>query len=158
MPQHSTAHDTFVIERTYNVPPKKVFAAFSSAEAKSRWFGAEEDGTPSKLKVDFRVGGLETFAGGPPGEDVHKYESTFADIVPDERIVSTYKMWKSDDLMSVSIATTELKDSGSGTKLTYTEQGVFLDGIDEPSIRKHGVLELFKALDSYLEKTAGAPV
>jgi len=56
-----------------------------------------------------------------------------------------------DDLISVSVATVDLVASGSETKLTYTEQGVFLDGKDEPHAREHGTREmLVKNLTAYL--------
>lgn len=158
MTQHSVDHDTFVIERTYNVPPAKVFAAFSSAAAKSRWFGAEDEHTPSKLEMDFRVGGHETNEGGPPGGPVYKYRATYQDIVPDHRIVATYNMWMDGRLISVSVNTLELQASGSATKLTYRESGFFLDSLDKPSNRKHGTAELFEALDGYLERTEGARI
>jgi hypothetical protein len=38
----------------------------------------------------------------------------------------------------------------SGTTLTFTEQGVFLDGRDTPAIRQKGAGELLDALDSAL--------
>jgi uncharacterized protein YndB with AHSA1/START domain len=155
MTQRSVAHDTFVIERTYNVPPATVFAAFSSASAKSRWFGPEDENTPAKLEMDFRVGGHETNEGGPPGGPVYKYQATYQDIVQDHRIVATYNMWMDGQLISVSVNTVELKANGSTTKLTYHESGFFLDGLDKPSDRKHGTVELFKALDGYLERAQG---
>src|ERR1700761_3594077 len=76
MTDRTVTHSTFVIERTYKVPPAKVFAAFATAEAKSHWFGAEDEATPSKVKLDFRVGGLETNTGGPPGGPAYKHEDT----------------------------------------------------------------------------------
>ena len=35
--------------------------------------------------------------------------------------------------MSVGVSTVELLAGGSGTKLRYTEQGVYLDGTDTPA-------------------------
>ena len=37
-----------------------------------------------------------------------------------------------DTRISVSLATIELKPEGTGTRLTFTEQGAFLDGYDDP--------------------------
>jgi len=89
---------------------------------------------------------------------VYTYEAIYHDIVPDERIVSTYNMWMDGALISVSIATVDLKASGGGTALKYTEQGAFLDGLDQPSIREHGVRELYETLGNYLERERGARV
>ncbi len=54
--------------------------------------------------------------------------------------------------ISVSLATVEFKPAGSGTRLTFTEQGVFLDGYDEPAAREHGTRALLDKLDAYLQR------
>ena len=58
------------------------------------------------------------------------------DIVPDQRIVYSYEMHSGQELGSVSLATVEIVAEGSGTKLTYTEQGAFLDGLEKPEDRQ----------------------
>ena len=57
--------------------------------------------------------------------------------------------------MSVSVSTVEILASGGGAKLRYTEQGVFLDGIDTPQAREHGTREILDKLGETL--TQGAP-
>ena len=152
MPDRSVTHATFVIEHTYKTTPAKVFAAFASREAKIRWFGEPGD-AENPLQLDFRVGGKETTGGGAPLGPVYKYEAVYQDIVADRRIVSTYNMWMNDDLISVSVATVDLVASNAGTKLTYTEQGAYLDGKDQPQFREHGTREmLVNALTRYVEE------
>ena len=36
MTKHSVAHDTFTIERSFPVPPAKLYAAFATKEGKER--------------------------------------------------------------------------------------------------------------------------
>jgi hypothetical protein len=43
-----------------------------------------------------------------------------------------------DKRISVSLTTIELFPEGKGTRLKFTEQGVFLDGHDDAGSRKHG--------------------
>jgi hypothetical protein len=50
----------------------------------------------------------------------------------------------------VSVTTVEFVAGGSGTKLTYTEQGVFLDGHDNPAARQEGTEQLLNALGAAL--------
>ncbi len=152
MTDRSITHATFAIEHTYKAHSSRVFAAFAIREAKAQWFGAPDDAANPDLKLDFRVGGKETTSGGNPGGQVYKYEAVYQDIVTDQRIVATYNMWANDDLISVSVATIELRSEGDVTHLTYTEQGAYLDEKDQPSSREHGTREmLVDALPRYLE-------
>ena len=150
MTQRSAVHATFVIDRTYDAAPERVFKAFADPVAKRRWFGAPAEWGPSPYEMDFRVGGRETSSGRPPGGQTHHYRALFQDIVPNERIVSTYDMDFDGVRISVSLATVELKPEGEGTRLTYTEQGVYLDGYDDAGGREHGTRWLLGKLGESL--------
>lgn len=135
MSERSAAHDTFVIERVYNASPARVFAAWSSIEAKTGWAGCHEG---ARHEMDFRVGGRETHRGGPAGGPEYVVEAVYHDIVPDCRIVIGYTMDADGKRLSVSLQTVEFKPEGAGTRLIFTEQGVYLDGRDVPAHREHG--------------------
>jgi uncharacterized protein YndB with AHSA1/START domain len=152
MSTRSANHATFVIERTYDACPARVFAAWADKSAKGRWFGPPEGGGEHEL--DFRVGGREHFAASVAGAR-YTYDALYEDIVPDERIVYTYNMHRDDARMSVSISTVELFAAGERTRLRYTEQGVFLDGIDTPAEREHGTAEILDKLGGALVQGAG---
>lgn len=155
--QRSVSHATFVIERAYKQAPEKVYAAFSSAEAKAQWFGNAEElaraGEKSNFKSDFRVGGKESISGTFHGSDVtHYYDATFWDIVENERIVIGYEMHLDRRRISVSVGTTEIKSDGAGSKLIYTEQGAYLDGYDDAGQRERGTQGLFDQLERHLTR------
>jgi uncharacterized protein YndB with AHSA1/START domain len=143
MTNRSTTHATFVIERDYPAAPEKVFALWTNKEQKLRWFGMPND---PNYSLEFKVGGEEHSKGGPPEGKVYSYDAVYRDIVPNERIVYHYTMDADDDRISASVTTVEFAAAGSGTKLTYTEQGVFLDGHDNPGAREGGTRELLDAL------------
>jgi uncharacterized protein YndB with AHSA1/START domain len=152
MSERSTTHATFTIERAYDATPARVFAAWANPEAKRRWFAGPEEWETSAYELDFRVGGRERAAGGPPGGPVHSYDGRYQDIVPNERIIVAYDMHMDETRISVSLATVEFKPAGNGTRLTFTEQGVFLDGHDDPAERERGTRELLDALDAELQR------
>src|SRR5207248_1124883 len=101
---------------------------------------------------DFRVGGSETSSGGPKGGPVHAFECRYQDIVPNERIVYTYDMRLGDRRISVSLTTIALEPAGAGTRLTFTEQGVFLDGYDDSGSREQGSRWLLDKLAASVER------
>jgi uncharacterized protein YndB with AHSA1/START domain len=152
MSKRSVTHSTFVIERNYPASPARVFAAWADPGVKSRWFVGPEEWETGNYELDFRVGGRETTSGGPKGGPTHYYEALYLDIVPDERFILTYDMRMDEKRISVSLATTEVKPDGAGTRLTYTEQGAYLDGFDDPDIREKGTRDLLDALGAELER------
>jgi uncharacterized protein YndB with AHSA1/START domain len=146
MAEHSVEHASFTIERHYDAPPAKVFAAWSSREAKARWFRAPEDWVSGPRKLDFRIGGREVDVGGPPGGPVHTYNAVYWDIVPDERIVYTYELLLDETRLSVSLVTVAFVADAEGTVLRLTEYGAFFDGLEDPGLREQGTGSLLEAL------------
>ncbi|WP_274651175.1 SRPBCC family protein [Paenibacillus humicola] len=136
--------DTFVIERVYKASPPQVFASWSDPELKAQWFSKPDT-------FDFRVGGQEKSQGGPPGGPVFTFDARYQDIVPKERIVYTYTLDMDETRLSVSVTTVEFKSEGAGTKLIFTEQGIFLDGHDTSAQREHGTKEMLDKLGELLE-------
>jgi uncharacterized protein YndB with AHSA1/START domain len=153
MTSRSTKHSTFTIERVYDAAPERVFAAWADPAAKTRWFGGPDGG--SEYELDFRVGGHERNRGGTPDGVVYTYEAVYRDIAPNERIVYTYEMYMGDARISGSVTAVELAPEGAGTRLTFTEHGVFLDGLDSPALREEGTGHLLDALGADLR---GEPV
>ena len=156
MPERSARHSTFVIERTYDALPARVFAAFAEREAKARWFIGPDDWTRGAHELDFREGGRERLSGGPPSGPVHRFDALYHDIVPNERIVYSYEMHLDATRISVSLASIELRPAGAGTHFVVTEQGVFLDDFDDPAVREHGTRELLDALGAFLQTATEA--
>jgi uncharacterized protein YndB with AHSA1/START domain len=146
MTKRSVVHDTFVIERTYPAAPARVFRALANAAAKSKWFVGSGEWEVARYELDFRVGGREVNSGARKGEPAHTFSAVYHDIVENERIVYSYDMQIGETRISVSLATIELSVEGGGTRLTFTEQGAFLDGYDDGGSRERGTRELLDAL------------
>lgn len=146
MSARKTDHATFSIERIYPATPARVYRAWSDPEAKAQWFVGPKGWNQDRREIDFRIGGHEHVSGGPQGSAPHRFDATYYDIVPNERIIYGYEMHIGDKRISVSLATIELKPEGKGTRLVFTEQAVFLDGYDDKGSREHGTNGLLDQL------------
>jgi len=148
--QTPTVHHTFRIERTYRQSPARVFGAFQDKSIVRRWRVESEGCEVLEFNYDFRIGGSEvsrfSFAGGPE----IRLDAQFQDIVPEERIVFSYRMGMGPNPFSVSLTTVEFFPSGEGTSLVFTEQGAFFDGMGAEG-REHGCRELLERLAVELE-------
>ena len=125
-------HATFVLEREYPAPVEALWQAFADPEVKAQWFGSD-DFVDVERTDDFRVGGVSTDDGrhGVDGP-LSQFRATYTDIVEHQRIVYTYDMWLDGVHASTSITTIVFEPNGDGTLLTFTEQGVHLDGVHGP--------------------------
>jgi uncharacterized protein YndB with AHSA1/START domain len=157
MTERSVQHATFVIERTYPAQPARVFAAWASQEAKKAWMNEpDHPSDDTGREFDFRVGGRERFDGMAPDGTNYRYDALYFDIVPDQRIVYAYEMYAGPDRISVSVATVQIEPADGGTALTYTEQGAFLDGLDQPEARQEGTEWLLGNLGKHLAGQAAS--
>jgi uncharacterized protein YndB with AHSA1/START domain len=141
MTDHAVTHATFTLERMYPVPPARVFSAWADPESKRRWFAGPDSGH----QLDFRVGGHEVNHAQHSGAEL-TFESLYRDIVADQRIVYTSVLIQDDRPATVSLTTVELHPTGDGTRLVLTEQGAFLDGLEQPAWREQGTGDWLDAL------------
>ena len=146
----STLHSTFVIRRTYEASPERVFDAWADPAAKSQWFGPPEKPEGS-YSLDFREGGREHLTIPMGDGPAYSFDAVYQDIVAARRIVYVYDMHRGDARISVSVATVEIEPLGEGTRQTLTEQGVFLDGLDTPAEREHGTNVLMDTLGAHVQ-------
>jgi uncharacterized protein YndB with AHSA1/START domain len=137
----AVVHATFALERIFPVPPSRVFLAWADPESKRRWFAGDD----ADHQLDFRVGGREVNYGRHDGVRL-TFESFYRDIVADERIVYTSVLWQDDRPATMSLTTVELHEAGDGTRLVLTEQGAFLDDLEQPAWREQGTGDWLDAL------------
>ena len=146
----TAVHATFTLSRTYPAAPARVFFALSDPAAKARWFDGPPGAAMEKREMDCRVGGRERLAGSHGDGHRFTFEAHYYDVVPDRRLVYAYDMHIDGRHISVSLATIVLTPAGSGTTLTITEQGVFLDGHDDAGSRERGTNSLLDKLGASL--------
>jgi uncharacterized protein YndB with AHSA1/START domain len=84
----AAAQKEIVITRVYDAPRRLVFAAWSSAERLTRWWGPNGFSVP-ECTVEFRTGGrFDLCMRGPDGTD-YWMRGAFREVVAPERIVFT---------------------------------------------------------------------
>ena len=134
-------HSTFTLERRYPASVERVFEAWANPEARRRWMaqGAEHS-------QDFVVGGLETAKGFDPQGRPLTYEARYAEIVTNERILTTSTLHTGDRLSTVSVTSVEFRPEGAGTLLVLTEHGMYLTGQEQPAWRERGTAQQLDTL------------
>ena len=148
-------HANFVIEKSYPVPPDRVFQGFADPRVKQRWYGIREPMRTEKFEMDFRVGGGEhmqyRFKEGTPFPGVAlNSDGSYQDIVANQRIVTASTMSIGGRRISTSLVTIELLTTDAGTDLICTHQAAFYEGADGPQMREAGWRKLLGQLDSEL--------
>ena len=150
MSARTAAHGSFTINRVFEAAPARVFRAWADPAIKARWFGGIEGWQMLERSIDFRVGGKERLSGRKGSGVVSTFDAIYHDIVPEQRIIYCYDMRLDDVHISVSLATITLAPTGSGTRLVFAEQAVFLDGYDDSGSREHGTRILLERLGGAL--------
>jgi uncharacterized protein YndB with AHSA1/START domain len=96
------------VERIFDAPRERVFAAFTDPELIPQWWG----GGTVVDQMDVRRGGTWRFVAG---EIVFRGE--YQEVTPPERIVQTFER---EGMPGQHLETAEFEDLGSKTKLTLT--------------------------------------
>lgn len=150
---NSVSHGTFTLEREYPLPAERVFAAWTTADAKRGWYAQEEGfiAETDEYELDFQVGGVERLVARLTNGKRISIETTFCDIVPNERIVATYDILLDERRISVSLYSVQLSATNTGTRLVTTEHGAFLDGLDTNEQRQLGAASDLEQLARYLD-------
>lgn len=154
--QIRTAHDTIILERTYDASPARVFAAWESVEARLRWSVPLETAGAAYDKSAFNVGGHEHQHFRPEGSPfMLSNDALYLDIVKGRRIALAYTMAMDGKPTSHSLAVTEFfPDGAEGCRLVFTEQGAYYGGEDDVTNRRIGTEDLLGKLADELSSHA----
>jgi uncharacterized protein YndB with AHSA1/START domain len=125
----ATLTGSFTIPLDLAATPEEVWPHFAELPLRKKWVRMPGPSSTATHEFDFRVGGGErltnTFMSGNASEELEN-RSVFSDIVPNERIISSYEAVVAGILRWVALVTVELapNDEG-GTHLEWTEQYSF---------------------------------
>ncbi len=157
MSERSTEHATITIERHFKAPLPRVFSAWAMPEQKRQWFGCHGDWKPLEFQLDFRTGGSESNRVASTDGVVHAYQARYIDIIQNERFIYAFDMMLDDKRISVSLATVSFAEEPGGTRMTFVEQVVFLDGYGDNGSRLMGTEIGFDNLRLYVEVDDAKP-
>jgi uncharacterized protein YndB with AHSA1/START domain len=151
MTERSVRHAKFTIERP--IPSRASACSRPSADprSKAKWFVGPDDW--EQVRPHARLSGRrqESVSGGPPAARAH-YNCTYQDIVPNERIVTTYEMHLDKTRISVSLATVEFKVAGAGTRLVLTGRAPSSTASTSPNCARKAPRGLLDQLGAAFEK------
>jgi uncharacterized protein YndB with AHSA1/START domain len=147
MTKQKIDHASFTVTRDFKAEPARIYRAHLDKAAKQRWFTAGEGFETFKYEIDARVGGHEVWRGAYQGGPKITNDTHYLDLVENERIILAYEMTIGGNRISASLLTIVIEPKGSGSRLTLTEQGVYLaDGDAGVTGRETGTRELLEAL------------
>ena len=129
-PSLTSTKPSLTIKRRFNVPPAKVFGAWTDPEKLKRWFGPGQV-EPLLAESDARVGGRYHIVMRSADGEEHDVSGVFREVVRNEKLVFTWA-WRSTPERE-SLVTVELKRDGAGTLLTLTHEQFF----DEAARDRH---------------------
>jgi uncharacterized protein YndB with AHSA1/START domain len=143
------------VERVFNAPRDRVFAAYTDPELVPQWYGPR--GTTTIVdQMDVRVGGAWRFVMPSSDGSETAFRGTYREVTPPERIVQTFEWEGMPGHVAVETATFE--DLGERTKVTTvtlfhtTEErdGMLASGMER------GMNETYARLDELLAGGAGS--
>lgn len=135
---HDVQHATFVFARTSEAPVERVFAALENPVERAQWGVPSDKAALVYEQADFREGGSDVFRCGPKHDPQYRGVTTYLDIVPNERIVSTELVETNGRKLLATMSTTTLEARSGGTNITVTIQVTSFGGEDMINGAKNG--------------------
>ena len=110
------------VQRTYEAPIDRVFAAFANPELLKAW-AAPNEHTNEWVELDFRVGGVYRRGMRFPDGALHVLVGTFSEIVRPHRLSYSFA-WETIPELGSSVVTIELSAIGSATRVFVRHVGL----------------------------------
>ena len=128
MSHESMIHTTRTFDRSFRAPLARLYAAWTSAEARAAWGSPDPSIVIRMRAADFRVGGEDVSDCVMDGVAVATVRSCWLDIEPERRVVYTETIAEGETVQGVSLVSAELRAEGSGSRMILTLQTVAFDG------------------------------
>lgn len=142
-----------VITRTFNAPPRIVYAAWTRADLFRQWWAPKSSGVPMiACEMDVRTGGGYSVTFGHDAASGRTFFGKYIEVVPETRLV-----WTNDEGEDGAVTTVTFEGRGDKTLLVMRERYPSKEALDESFIgMEGGTPEQFAQLDELLETLARA--
>ena len=137
------------LQRRYDAPPEKVYAAWTHAEMIVGWFGpSDADQGSVKAMMDVRTGGRFTISFTHSSGEYSEVSGVYKEVVPNQKLVFSWAWHSTPERESqVTVLT---RAAGTGTLLTLKHEQFFDQAACDGHTRgRTGTLE---KLAAYLER------
>ena len=138
---------SLTLNRSYPVPPERVWRAWTDPEAIKRWWGPGGEAAVSFARLDVREGGRFRIVFGGADGKAHEVQGVYKEVVPNRRLVFTW-VWPNSTPERESLVTIEFRAAGRGTELVFTQEQFFDATVRDGHLR--GWSESFVKLDRFL--------
>jgi uncharacterized protein YndB with AHSA1/START domain len=131
-------HDTITFERSFIVPPARMFGAYADPRQREVWSAPSPTAAVRIDTCDLRTGGRETARCGSKDDLRWSLNVLYHNVVPDRLITFTEELWEGDQILTVALITFDFAPSGTGTRLTLTDQVTSFVGKEAISGHRQG--------------------
>lgn len=114
------------LERLFDAPPERLFAAWTDPSLLRRWFAAEPGWTTPEAEVDIRVGGSYRLSMRGTDGIVRTVVGEYLEVDPPHRLVYTWRWLAHGDRAADEIATVVSVDfvaEGQRTRVVLEQRG-----------------------------------
>jgi uncharacterized protein YndB with AHSA1/START domain len=114
---------TVTARRRYDVPPDRLFGAFTDPALLTRWFSPSADISIEILAHELRPGGRYRFRYRQPSGEINIVTGEFCAISPPTRLVFTWTWEPPDPHAGIeTLVTVDFVAEGTGTRVTVTHE------------------------------------
>jgi uncharacterized protein YndB with AHSA1/START domain len=122
---------TLRLERTFDAPADRVFAAWTSEEVLRRWWQVERGWETTAAEVDLRVGGaVRVVMYNPDKDEEYGGGGAYTEIDPPRRLVFTW-LWDGDTRRT--LIEIDFTEADGATTVRFVHSGLW----DEEAVRDH---------------------
>lgn len=126
----------YAVDLVLPAPPWAVFRVYVDPVLKRRWLFDLSGVIETHFRTDIRTGGSEEVALQIADGVEMRAIADFVEVVPEQHMISTYKMLMDGQPTSVSICDVRMSETAGGTRLIHSESLHLYTGQDTVARRR----------------------